>query len=586
MEKYVILVSSLYPIDLTAGLFGCLINRNSSLLILFNEKAEIPDDLGKRQFVARSALPTFRWTTDSNGVWRQIHLALENRGQEEFITTLVAVGKSAGEYLERAGDKDIAEQIVLRSRTLAEEAINNNPICEWWSFSSQLIKEIFVKVTKNTNIEVELFGDYRIGNKKARETKEFIKRLFLELNNNDWEVGYPVKGGYAEVCKVNGNRWLRHYAIGDDATITYRKRKSGKIREEALKSGDIKDDDKIRFGGCLETGLLQHFGTLVHLPWYCQAEYACETGDDFAGYEFISPISVADAERTSDEIGGGGWRLNPTGYSLLEYKHETINKLARAVYKDSSITYNNLRDWRYLFYNYPVVKQKVAKHQKSVRAYRDFRVRQEIKRIRSGNFGGIESLTNHGEKAIVELGCILIEAIALLKVMLVWSSPKNECEPPKSIMRKLEDLKWLDERKKLRIDALFTILSEIFKRTGQWLCDMGMSKEIWHRLLNEYGNYSKNLLLLNGLTIIQDAKVIPAAKTPSIGKFVNVLNNLADHYYGFAIFSGATIFKANVLSSYLLLGQDDYAKAIYELIEERGHKKYFRYIPHLLESKK
>src|SRR2546423_7459665 len=94
MRAFVAQVSSLYPIDLAAALVCGIADPGAKFRIFLNDVAELPEDTEKRFHVARSALPLFKWSFSSKGLWQQHHLPLDQSSSADAEVLLLTVAES------------------------------------------------------------------------------------------------------------------------------------------------------------------------------------------------------------------------------------------------------------------------------------------------------------------------------------------------------------------------------------------------------------------------------------------------------------------------------------------------------------
>ena len=242
------------------------------------------------------------------------------------------------------------------------------------------------------------FGDKKLSEKLLQRIDKEVSKL------NDGEYKF-TKGGAIEISYEQD--WNKIKNITKNGKVTY--------FDENNKAYDINDlvnGNLIRFRGPLESVFLCCLGKLIDLPWYLDADLSVEEKEKSLGIEFISPISVDSKNRTSVFMGGYGQRLEPGGYSLIDYKSGNLIKALREIYPyddDNNISLGDLWDWENLVNNYPVSRQKIAKSQSRVRQYCEKLIRVRYNEIDLGKKQLNIEYTNY-----ILLGSCLIDIAAMV----------------------------------------------------------------------------------------------------------------------------------------------------------------------------
>jgi hypothetical protein len=128
--------------------------------------------------------------------------------------------------------------------------------------------------------------------------------------------------------------------------------------------------EQVELRGPLDLAYLAQLGEPVHLPWYYDEMNDTPVQHDIVVREVLSPVSVASPVRASILAGGDGRRLDPSGYTLLDFDHPTIEAfIAGLVGYTTSHERLDLDGWRHLMANYPITRQRALKSQEVTRGY-------------------------------------------------------------------------------------------------------------------------------------------------------------------------------------------------------------------------
>jgi len=334
---------------------------------------------------------------------------------------------------------------------------------------------------------------------------------------------------------------------------------------------------RIRYRGPLEIGLLQEMGKLMHLPWYCEADFSIKESDLYLGREFISPISVASNDRVSSEAKGANFRLHPLGYSLLEFDNDCVLAILQNIFNDKSINYSHLHDIRRLLWEFPTSNQKLAKNQKTVTTFRSNQENKLLRKIKSKEFSIDDlPLINNSAVSNVELGSISCKWLALIRALKEFASPCNKLVLPKILQKYLVNLNLIDQNNYLLSSFIVERIGSVISVTMSLLNSVGFNSIYARKLLKEFDKRAKE---------VEDKVLIPLNSSSldhwqtSIGILIPVLRQSTDFYYQFVSFICANIFKASLFQTYFLLGSKDYIKFIEYILDERSSKKFINYRP-------
>lgn len=579
MTKYVVQVSSLYPIDLAACLYAGIFDQKAQFRIFLSDIAKLPKNKNVRCFVARSALPLCHWSLDDNKVWRQHHLPLESdKKVEMWANALQEVSQSL------MGSSHNNNMLITLHcdhllKTAQQRALSKSR--KWWKkswspFMAGIIEEIFHQVL-NANITVEpyyLFRKGKQGRNPAYESASYhaLNRLFSAAS--EVYPGYLTfyRGGSIQIkLKHGSNKWLKCSKLRFD----------GRLVEIATNNSDTIDFRpteirRFRFIGPLEQIQLQEFGRVVDLPWYSDAQLYNSPSSSSFGIELISPISLSDNRRVSRKSGGEGFRLSPAGYSLVEYDSPIIHLLIQEKLKLPMISSDALKDWRHLINNFPRTSQRLSKHQGSVRAYRNFREIDEKKHIAFDDTRKLQILEQTIENINPLLyGYYLAEFLSICALLKEWCIPACPNSAGNAVLRQLEKMNWLAENGTIQPEVIVLNFEKNTKKVMDWLESQGWS---FNQDMHEEISRASNILLQRGKRSII---VREDSSWSGFGLITKILRELIDIYYGFAGFCCSSLFKAHVLYPYLLLGAEGYRSEIKRIFLLRQEEKSLFFEPDL-----
>ena len=309
------------------------------------------------------------------------------------------------------------------------------------------------------------------------------------------------------------------------------------------------------FKGPLETYLLAEEGILLHLPWYGKAKYSNKNTENIKGIEYVSPITVSSSIRVAKTFDGEGKRLKPTGYSLLEYKHENILKIMQRIYPEKEIIeYNDLQDWIYMINNYPVCSQKAAKSQSRSGKFVRYHYISEYKSMIAG--AGIEKLR---KLCYLNLGINSLYLVCGIRVVREYYQENSPYYLKKQHLSKFLRMEKYDSR------VVFNLCKKLFNDLICFVEYFYQDKKDYLKELEE-----KYSVLVPQLLVESDNSNIVKV----LSQVEQLLVKLIGYYYEIALFLSCVILKANIFTGFLVLG-GDFKECIKEIFEQREDKILF-----------
>jgi hypothetical protein len=337
MDRIAVTTSSLFPIDLLSIVFLNELISESNFEVFLNSSyyAGKKENAAK---VARGAIPTFNWEHELDGTWRLNHIPLLNILNSEDGHSTIG---SSFESLINEGIISSANMDCLLAN------IANSVSAE--EFYSLHLSQIF-KANKVENVVFSDFSEIRNGRYPKKLKNDLFKTLLKLAGHNPQMFS---RGGSI----IDSSTGVKYTHIMKDAEGI----KLFHLQEDELTGVAFSANEfchtPLRLTGNLE--MLVCSGedyTLAHAPWYSHLD----TNSTIEVYESITPISCHDDNRAGDSLDSK--RLNPTGYTLLDYSGGYSQKLMNALLGDdkNGLSHSFLK---VLCQRFPSAKEKISNHQ-------------------------------------------------------------------------------------------------------------------------------------------------------------------------------------------------------------------------------
>lgn len=549
MKTAVVNVSSLYPIDLTALAFHGIHCPHDQLLVALNDATAFDDSSPYREHVARAALPKPEWRFDQKGSWRQVHQPLSGRmSPGDGLAQVVEAWASALE----STDGQIAAAIRRRGKLLTEQLDTFPSKQTTWHGLMRNVAERILREVVEHEVRSTTWSQLRRDSVEQGHAESVLRRIAQSCAESGGEVLF-ARGGYVA---FSGHR-TRYRAASFDpkSEVLYLHPRNGSPLAVTLGS-HTSVPPEIVFGGPLEMALLSEAFTIVDSPWFGDHQAGHSTLD---AWEYISPVVVHDERRVALGAGGGGMRLEPAGYTLLDYRHPAVSALVSATLGLTSRQTAKLVEgpWQSMMRLYPRASQKGAKSQSSVRAYRALIEEEQLRSARSsGRWPSLDKAPgpwNYGWELVNYCAVLrLIREIAVVGSSPIGPHPRSTVNP--------DPVPPTTEGIDLR--ALLELILETSLATGRTLDRWGLPKLEHHEAA-----LTRILELAQALGSLD----IGASRQwpDGLGRMIAGLRSLADAYFGFVLFYCTAILKANIFGLYLLLGAEDTRHAIAGILGAR-----------------
>ena len=539
-------VSSLHPIDSTALICHGLLNPGDELHFAVNDSAEFDEGSPYRKHVARGALPTCSWLRDHDGTWRQTHEPLSRKSTLRLSEALAGLEASICDRVKEYSPP-LAKRVQEYCEHLAETG-TRSANAQWPDCVASLIHTI-AKELIGRDVTVLRWTEVQDLLRDTGAVSDFLRCLVDAGRQSPSGALTFTRGGYIEIHADGGfrRRFRCCRALEPDVLELFDLVDSPKFRL------DVSDSPIVRFGGPLEMGLLSRRFTLVDHPWFAVG-VKLSSEDHASIVEYVSPPVVHDKDRASRAAGGGGNRLNPLGYTLLDFASPDVAILIQALLGLSSPpSVDQLAHWRRLLLDFPSASQKAAKDQRSVRSYRHM-LEQECLREYRCNWRHSSSVGfSQQRRTVLGLGDDLVRCAALLAVhrrQLVSADVDRDGE----------------QRARSELASLVAAGRELSTLTTAWLARWGDSVET----LTSLGRS-----LERQLVACMDQWSDRAASAQKMGASIRLLRALADRYFGFALFFSSAVLKATPILLYVLLGPEGASSELTRLLKVRTQPRLY-----------
>lgn len=546
MDRIGISINSLFPIDITAALFSEVMQPRSKV-----PKIEIDRNLrnfrlrGKlsNNFVARLGIRSLTWHW-ANGWGLHHYFATDPSEMADAVSCLAS---SVAEVVEAQIGRKQAREIVCRGTKIA---MSIRHVKSRSDAIGVVLATIFEKITGRSP-SITIFD----GTIRSPLDWRFIRlaEMLRKAGVGCWEF-------------VGGGRVVRWQP---DITISYLRELFPGFQVDVngtvylISDRTLSIDDIFKNGWCIALhGPLKFLAvdanSVPHLPWYFHTDPCVRQYPEFKVLEYLSPPITPCVHRQHTV---NRW-IGPSGYSLIDYDHESCRALLSSLFSEP-LEMSDLEYWQIFLTRLPVGAQRVMKNQKFIRGW----VESEIHQSRQPNqwgavIGSIKDLP------MTKLGAALIEHAAVIDYLcaVCWQGSSAQYPSAKSRYNNryfrdssIIDTSWLLSQISLLLDRTFELLNlhgcprslymdiKIADGTPRKLLrlggDTGMSKET-HRELRDARK-----------AIAEAAKI----------------------YFSFMAFFLATVLKADVLTLYLLLGED--TRSVFHMLAGCRSEPYRSCVP-------
>jgi hypothetical protein len=580
MGKIVVNCSSIYNIDFSCAVFYKICQPDLDLLFYLNDKATISKNSANRKYISRLAIPLFEWEKDNEGNWKVLHYPLEQiESLSEFLYILEKATNTIKDFanIDRVKSNNVQNTLEVINNKIRHEFIDKefNSILAY----SILISEITKRTLKlNEDIDIHFYGGIYEGTVKNEIHNKALLSIYNYLYSNSYIKSISfIQGGKISV-NIN-NQWLDYdgASLDNDGLRLINKSNNSfhVISLNELNSNFL--NNYIRFIGPLETLLFMQLGFCADLPSYSSAQF---TNNKLDNAEYISPISVTDISRVSKKYGGKGFRLIPSGYSLLDYHHDAnsnVMNLIRGILKDPKIELEHLDEWFDLINNYPRVDEKISESQSSIKRIisakeKDFRLA-----FRDMQINNKVSSEDFGFFSVIDFGIRVLKLMAILNTIRESLSPYNKITISDAFLTYLEEIGF-SSNNKIQTSVIVSYYDRIYNYSILLFQNINLDKISLQEITSKHLTYYDLVKHLQPFPI--NSKSTEMYDNNSVIASLNkVLAIISYEYYTFIVFLLTSVLKANIFNAAFCLGFEDYYTNIKSIIEKRASDKFLHYKP-------
>ena len=578
--------ASLFNIDFASGIFSGIMNPDEGIWVFLNDNPPLPDNSKYSEFISRLGIPTISWAYCSDNIWRLKFIPTKEKNVNEICDELSKLRERFLLFFNNEGYEEI-RKFEERFKLILDQAEQIKTKENSIELYRKILKLIFQRVLFKESIDVFLTGGFlEMNTTEHNDSSHLFKELYDQLKDRPSGEYEMVKGGKL-IFDLNGNLIRANQIIKSEFSFELfnRNDRQNKIEirfEDIIYSNLPKYNLKCE--GTIQLLQLQSKGILCHLPWYMEGRIV---ENNYKCLEHITPISNSYSSRVSNYIceknkdyiknKTRNIRLNPSGYSLLDYDHQRIRRFISHLLQINQFEVSQLNDWKFLINNYPVSKEKLAEHQGQVSNFIDVKVKELTKNFIKSGCSDFERnlLTNEIKTNFLLSGEQLSSIIALLKFFRTRVSEENDTQ-----LTKLQEsfLQELSDGEHIKLNTLLSNLKSIVNYVGGKLIQFGFSKEDWKALNKRINLAIEDFEKTYSIPLNSPPTMETYKKNRAFGKLVMYSTEVLYEYYRFVSFFCSTVLKANIFTSFLIFGEEDYVDLIKEILNRREVKS-FKYVP-------
>ena len=563
--ELIVNVSSLYPIDLTAALARLVSEKRADLLVAINDGARVKGKAEHRVHIARQAIATCQWDYGTDGTWRLKHEPMEN---DDGDRTIEALATLTGDIEHSVGTHSatLAGEVRNRANQVVDAIVSNTdtPPKAWIGSTAAIVRHVFASCgypNVTTCRYSDIFEDLRARGVVA----QFLARLIQESSSARRRISF-LRGGYIE---INDNGRLRRFRelesiLSASTELLLLSDDGGTVQ---LSIHEAIEDPLLRIGGPLELGLLAVSFEFVDFPWFTYGSIV-GTSDH---REYISPPIVVQDSRAGSRWGGGE-RLSPAGYSLLDFGNEPgVRALIAGLLGSELPDVESLSTWAELLERIPPARQKAAKSQSIAHALRHELESEATSILWQGSLRSNIAWTA-GRRSPFTLSSEAISILAIMHCLRRASFMRGESIPSGARQFLIE--LGLISGNRVNVDRFNAIVSTALDSSLYWLSNWGISSKDCGTLRETCGRLMTEQL--------EKAWVLDEGPRSGMGQLTKAFQRVTDAYLEFVVFFGTSVVKSHILLLYLLLGPKTLLRALGDL-ELRRAAPYLGFQPLVYE---
>lgn len=564
MDKFRVIVSSVYPSDLMAVLFARSFEENLLIELEINESFDLGNS-AHRNFVSRAALPRLEWSFCDDGIWRQKFLPIDSLDDSKLEWAIIDTVENYHEIFSvdedaRTEFRTVIGRVIREFRALPHQTTKR----KWASMTSILLTHIFAFYGIKT-IERSGFSKTRNDGLSEHDLRSLCTHIAEEMTRKSMVEGRFSFGGQVV---------LRELATGAERRLDSAKLSEGRLvlfgecgefdsrhLEEEITQGKL----AILVKGPLQMVLSK---PAIHLPWYAKGSFVELSVEDADGVEFLSPMVVYDEQR-SFTSSDSPKRLVPTGYSLIEYSTPQVIA-ACSFLLGSDIGLDDLADWREMVSTFPASREKLSKRQGRliVPLIANLRKRARHTLDATGQMNELVVLeSNNVSLPTTTLGKRLILTAELLKFLCDCSNIYSPRDFGGFDSDRVTELGFTDNEGFVQVGEISDHIEVLVEQIVCSLKNWGISDSALE------SRFSSGISELRGcssfMVCVREKTELPKHFRKAVKNTDLYVQHLLEEYYKFASFFCASVLKAHPLLFCATHSEQEGRKALQELIRRR-----------------
>ena len=302
--------------------------------------------------------------------------------------------------------------------------------------------------------------------------------------------------------------------------------------------------------------LMVNSNILPHLPWYFKVNPTENTFPDLSIIEYISPpVTPCKYRQNPTER----W-VGPSGYSLIDYDHESCNLLISSLLDDKLDT-ADINYWQTFLKSFPVGSQRVMKNQRFVNGW----VENEIHKARQPNHWK-NIIPKVKTLSVFKIGVALIELSAVIDYLcaVCWNK-SNAIYSIKNDIKKI----YFENESLVNTSYINLLSNQLLQRTFLCFDNVGIPRCLYMNIIIP--------TCFKGQELRLGCKEMSNQTHENLIVLRKALSKAAKIYYSFMAFFFSTVLKADILSMHLLLG--DNTSIVFKDLSKSRSKVFRRFTP-------
>lgn len=571
MHDFVCSCSSLEPSELTAAIL--LLNSDGvgamkRFLILVDDTFEMRAYSHEQNFFPNYTFPRYRVIQQSHEQYRATYSDLSNceRAISDAQSYLqYKINRFKDKYPDR--ECRISPRVEGVFSSLLGSCRERTGKCKAQNYETLLVS--IMKGLTGEAIEFRKLSGFIQSEQGLIHGFGALRSLYMGMKDGE-KIEFLRKGSIAIKCATGVHRIqaLRRTEKGLYASCV-----SGSSVEFLLSlsensvfvDGGEVDVVSIKFEGMAINNYLLEIANLVHLGWYSLIPEHSQKNEKGTILELVSPISNVEQRRVSRYFGGGGIRLSPSGYTLLDYHHPAVMDLIGVLLGEAIDDPLRLLDWVNLSENMPIAREKGTKNSRQIRTYVNKTLTEEWMVDR-------------------EFPKIVPEAIGVFELGVAMRQLMRELNQLRRFIVIGQKADWIDislsgavsvdeKQEALDLYGLVHTTEKILSRSTNWrreMCESFLEQQV----LNEFTAYNSEYL--SKMNYEEHSQSWVSFNHPNlrllISRYERFIRLELFEYYSLVYCLLNTLLKATPLNILIAFRRDELPKVVESLLVSRGQR--------------